>query len=202
MILVLVVAGVVAVGVAWRLIALGRLPIWTTMASLSAALGVASLLTRRVRLSPRLAPLPATAVGVGAGVLLYVATVAFVVLVRRWPVFDRHVREIYDQRKGLSAPAALGLSALVTAPAEELFWRGLAQARLAEAFGWAPAAVVIWAGYAAANAASGSLPILAGGLVGGAVWGALAVWTHGVLSSACCHLVWTGLMVAIPPPRP
>jgi hypothetical protein len=31
------------------------------------------------------------------------------------------------------------------------------------------------------------------------VWGALALWTHGVLASLLCHGVWTGLMVTLPP---
>ena len=40
---------------------------------------------------------------------------------------------------------------------------------------------------------------MAGAVVAGAVWGGLAVWTHGVLASLVSHVVWTALMVAIPP---
>ena len=32
-----------------------------------------------------------------------------------------------------------------------------------------------------------------------AAWGALSLWTHGVLASVLCHVTWTGLMVALPP---
>jgi membrane protease YdiL (CAAX protease family) len=134
-------------------------------------------------------------------VALYLATAAFVMIVRRWPVFERHVREIYDQRKGLPLGAALLLAAGVTAPGEELFWRGLFQTRLAGEFGWVVAAAVTWACYVAVNLVSGSLPIIAGGIVAGAAWGALALWTHGVLASLLCHVVWTGLMLAVPPGR-
>jgi membrane protease YdiL (CAAX protease family) len=130
---------------------------------------------------------------------LYVATAVFVLLVRRWASFDRHVEEIYDQRKGLPLSLALVLAALVVAPGEELFWRGLFQSRLAATTGWVVAAVLTWLIYIAANAASRSLPILFGALVSGAVWGALALWTRGVLASLLCHAVWTSLMLIFPP---
>jgi membrane protease YdiL (CAAX protease family) len=161
--------------------------------------GLAALATGRVNLSPKLRWPWAVAAGVGAGVALYLATVAFVVIVRRWHVFDRHVAEIYDQRKGLSLPTALVLAAGITAAGEEFFWRGLFQSRLASAWGWPGAALVTWLVYVVVNAASASLPILAGAVVSGAVWGALALWTHGVLASLLCHAIWTGLMLTLPP---
>jgi membrane protease YdiL (CAAX protease family) len=99
----------------------------------------------------------------------------------------------------LPLPLALVLAALVVAPGEELFWRGLFQGRLAEGTGWLMASVLTWLVYVAANAASQSLPILFGALVSGAVWGALAFWTRGVLASVACHMVWTSLMLLLPP---
>ena len=127
------------------------------------------------------------------------ARIVFVLIVRRAPVFDRHVEEIYDQRKGRSLPEALGLAAFIVAPGEELFWRGLFQGRLASAIGWPGAAALTWGIYIVVNAASESLPILLGAVVSGAVWGGLALWTHGVLASLTCHTVWTGLMLVFPP---
>jgi membrane protease YdiL (CAAX protease family) len=50
-----------------------------------------------------------------------------------------------------------------------------------------------------ANVPSRSLPIVAGALVGGAVWGALAWWSGGVLAPLASHILWTGLMLARPP---
>jgi membrane protease YdiL (CAAX protease family) len=200
--IVLIVAGVVAILAAWRAVALGLVSVWAAMGTVSTGAGVAALASGRVSLSPRLAWPWALAVGFGSGVALYLATVAFVVVARHWPVFDRHVEDVYDQRKGLSLPAALAIAAVATATGEELFWRGLLQSRLASALGWVPGAALAWAAYVVANAASGSLPILAGGLVSGAVWGALALWSHGVLASVLCHSVWTALMVTFPPRGP
>jgi membrane protease YdiL (CAAX protease family) len=202
MIMALIVLGAVAVAMAWTLVAAGRVSIWLAMGTVNGALGLAALATGRDALAPRVSLGAATAVGLGAGVVLWGATVAFVLVVRRWPVFDRHVAAIYDQRRGLPLWLALLLAAGVTAPGEELFWRGLAQGHLAGSLGWLGAAVVVWAVYVAANAPSRNLPIIAGAVVAGAVWGALALWSHGVIASLLCHVGWTGLMLAAPPRTP
>ena len=202
MIVALMVVGGLAVLVAWLLVRAGRVSIWPAMSVTLGLLGAASVATGRVSLSDRVSVGAATAAGLTGGLGLYLATASFVLVVRRWPVFDRHVREIYDQRKGLSLGVALLLAAGVTGPAEEFFWRGLFQSRLAEAIGWVGASGVTWACYVVVNLASGNLPIIAGGVVAGAVWGGLALWTHGVLASLLCHVVWTALMLAIPPGRP
>ncbi len=202
MILALIVIGAGAVAVAWTLVVAGRLSIWPAMSVALGALGAAALATGRVELSSRVDLGLAGAAGLAAGVALYAATVAFVLVVRRWPVFDRHVAEIYDQRRGLALWLALLLAAGINASGEELFWRGLMQGYLAGSLGWAGAAAVVWAAYVGVNLASRNLPIIAGAVVAGAVWGALALWTHGVLASLLCHVVWTALMLAAPPRAP
>jgi membrane protease YdiL (CAAX protease family) len=195
----LMVVGALGVLVAWRLVVVGRVSVWSAMGVATGGAGLAALATGRLALSPKVAVGLSALAGVGLGVLLYLATAAFVLVVRRWPQFDRHVEEIYDQRKDVPLPLALVLAALVVAPGEELFWRGLFQWQLSATIGWAAAAIVTWLVYVGVNAASQSLPILAGALVSGAVWGALALWTHGVLASLLCHTVWTSLMLVFPP---
>jgi membrane protease YdiL (CAAX protease family) len=159
----------------------------------------AAVATRRVALSPNVTPLWAVLWGAASGVALYAATVGFVMAVRRWPPFRRHVEDVYDLRRGLSRWAALLLAAGVVSSAEEIFWRGLFQERVAASLGDVTGAVLSWLAYVAANLPSASLPILAGATVSGAAWGGLALWTGGVLASVVCHSVWTGLMVAFPP---
>ena len=61
------------------------------------------------------------------------------------------------------------------------------------------AAGITWLVYVATNSASASLPIIAGAVVGGALWGSLAVWSGGMLASLASHMLWTGLMLALPP---
>ena len=195
----LMAGGAVAAFAAWRVVAAGRATPWNLITPLTAALGLAALLTGKVGLSPEV-PIPRAVLGgLGAGIVLYAATAAFVIVIRRWPVFDRHVTEIYDQQRGLPLVAALLLAAAISAPSEELFWRGLFQGAVAGPVGWWAAAGLTWAAYVAVNCASGSLPIAAGAIVAGGVWGVLAVWTHGVLASILCHVSWTALMLIKPP---
>jgi len=193
------VCGAAAIVVAWRFIAAGRGTAWSVIAPVTGVIGLAAVATGQIELSPKVRPLPAALVGLAAGILFYLATVAFVLVVRRWPVFDRHVAEIYDQRKGFPMLPALILASVVTAPGEELFWRGLFMGVLAEHIGWWAAAAATWVAYAMVTASSGSLPLIAGGIVGGAVWGGLALWTRGVLAALVCHAVWTALMLLNPP---
>jgi membrane protease YdiL (CAAX protease family) len=50
----------------------------------------------------------------------------------------------------------------------------------------------------AVNLPSGNLAIIAGAVVGGAVWSALAWWTGGALASIVCHAIWTALILGFP----
>ena len=122
----------------------------------------------------------------------------------RWSVFERHSVQMYERQGGLSLGLALALSLALSVPGEELFWRGLVQEELASALDGriAVAAVVAWVAFVVANLPSANLAIAAGAVVGGAVWGALAWWTGGVLAPLACHVVWTGLMIALPVVRP
>ena len=191
MIVALSVAGALAVVVAWRLTVAGRVSVWWSMGFVEGAAGIVAIATGRVHLARDLSPAAALAIGLGAGLALYLATRAFVAVARRSPVFERQVATIYGRREGLSLWPTLVLAAGVTASGEELFWRGLVQGR----FG----ALATWGAYVLVNVASESLPIVAGAIVSGAVWGGLALGTHGVLASLGCHAVWTALMLALPP---
>ena len=111
---------------------------------------------------------------------------------------ERAVADRYARAAEVSLPAAVAVSLLIAVPGEELFWRNLAQRRSgvsSELLG----AVAAWLGYVAANIASGSLPFVAGAIVGGAVWGGLAWWTGGIAASLASHGVWTAMMLVRPP---
>jgi membrane protease YdiL (CAAX protease family) len=200
--LAIALSGVLAAALGWRFVATGRLDVFTAMGVVMGTLGLAALLTGIPALSPRVDPRVAAGVGAGSGLALFVATRAFVRLVGPWRSFRRHVARIYAQGAGRSVVGELLVAAGLVVAGEELFWRGLVQPRLAglEALGRAAAAAVAWLLYVGVNAASGSLVIAAAGIVGGAVWGALAWWTGGVLASMLCHSVWTASMIVFPPP--
>jgi membrane protease YdiL (CAAX protease family) len=193
------VVGAVATAIGWRAVEARGASVWVVMGLVNAAAGLAALAVGRIEASPRVVPDVAVAAGIGAGVALYAGTVAFVTVVDRWPAFARQVSTLYARRGSLSIPVSILLASGLTAPGEELFWRGLFQSNVSSAGSRAVAAGLALAVYVAANAASLSVPITLAAVVGGGVWALLALWTGGVLASLFCHAVWTGLMLARPP---
>jgi membrane protease YdiL (CAAX protease family) len=187
------------VALAWTLVRTGRTSVWPTTAVCMGSLGILSLFTGEVRLVEGLPAPVAMVLGIGAGLALYLATAAFLSLVRGWELLAGHAEALYDRRGGLSLVTAVLLAAGVSAAGEELLWRGVVMGVAGGVLGELPGAAVAWAAYVTANAFSGSIPIVLGGIVGGAAWTALAVWTGGIAAGLACHAVWTALMVALPP---
>ena len=184
---------------AWRLLAVGALSIWTSSVPALTACGAAALVSNRVHLSPKVSIALSIPAGIVAGVVLFAATRGFMAVAVGSPTFRRASREVYDEQRNLPLPVAVVLSLGLAVPGEELFWRGLFQGKASGVFGHLGGAVATWLCYVVVNATSGLLALVAGALVGGVGWGALAWWTHGVLAALLCHGVWTGLMLVRPP---
>lgn len=204
MIATLMLLGSLAEGVAWWSVSRRGRSVWTAMTPALATLGVLALLTGRPALSQDRSPELAAAVGLGAGVVLFVATrLFFAVVAPRWRAFRVQSVRIYGHRAALPLGAVLLLSVGLAVPGEELFWRGLVLPELERtlgAGGWGP--VVAWAAFVAANVPSLNLAIVAGAVVGGAAWVGLAAWSGGVLAALVCHVGWTALMLLFPPVTP
>src|SRR5437016_1062908 len=193
------VLGGIAQILAWRLLAVGALTIWTSSVPALTACGAAALISNRVALSPSVSVAAAVPVGLVAGMLLFAATRTFLAVAAGSPTLRRATRKVYEEQLNLPFPLALILSLALAVPGEELFWRGLFQGKASAVFGSFGGALVTWICYVVVNATSGLLALVAGAVVGGAAWGALAWWTHGVLAPFLCHGVWTGLMLVRPP---
>ncbi len=194
-----IAVGFLAQFAGWRLVAKGRHAVWNLMVPVVGLSGVAAVIARPPVLSGRESASIALAVGAGTGAVLYAATLVFVAIAARWEPFRAHVVERYDRVREIPLWMALGLSVAISVPAEELFWRGLAQPRLQASMPTLTGPALAWAGYVAATTPSGSLPLIAGTVVGGAVWAALALWTKGVLASIACHAIWSAAMLTRPP---
>lgn len=196
---VIMVLGALAETIGWRVVAARRALVWRLMPAVLLAMGVAAVLVHRPFVATRAGNGAALVVGIGSGLALYVATRLFVAVAGRWEPFRRDVVERYRDAADVPLRESLALSILIMVPAEELFWRGLFQARLDQSLVAVAAGAWTWLAYVGANLASGSLPIVAGAVVGGALWTGLAVWSGGVLASLVSHMLWTGLMLALPP---
>ena len=191
--------GALAEAIGWRLVATGRAMVWRLMPVIFLVMGIAAVVVRRPVAATEVGNGTALAVGLASGLILYVGTRVFVVVADRWEPFRRHVVEKYQEAAEVPLKEALALSLLIMVPAEELFWRGLFQARLDQSLTALAAGAWTWLAYIGVNLSSGSLPIIAGAVVGGALWAGLAVWSGGMLASISSHMLWTGLMLALPP---
>jgi membrane protease YdiL (CAAX protease family) len=196
--LAVIAAGFVLEVVAWRAVAAGRASLWRLIVAVFAVEGVVAAIVLPPIASGHETVAVALAAGAASGLALWAGTLAFVAVAVRWQPFRTDVAERYSRAAEVSLPVAIALSILVAVPGEELFWRNLVQRRFGVSSEMVGAAVA-WLGYVAVNAASGSLPFIAGAVVGGAVWGGLAWWSGGIAASVASHGVWTALMLARPP---
>ena len=194
---------------AWRLVTVRGRDVWVTIPPMLGRVGprLDPAVVEGARARTRREQRPRHARGARHrrrhGLALYVGTLVFVGLAQHVPAFARQVALAY-RRAGTADPRReLLLSLLLAVPGEELFWRGIAYRVGVDTLTTAGvAAVVTCLLYIVANVPSRSLPIIAGALVGGALWGALAWWTGGVLAPLASHILWTGLMLARPPRVP
>jgi membrane protease YdiL (CAAX protease family) len=197
----LALAGPLVHAAAWTLVGLRRVSLAAASGTTMAILGVLAALVGPVTGATRFERGAAIWLGLGTGAVLYVATVAFMAVARRVPVVARHTAALYGEREAASNTALFYGSVMVSAVGEELLWRGVVLGVLARSVGSpAAAALLSWAGFVAVNTMSRRVPIVLAALVGGGVWTALAWWTGGVIASIECHLLWSALMVALPPP--
>jgi membrane protease YdiL (CAAX protease family) len=194
-----IVMGLIVLMVAWWLVASRRRQLWHVIPLVMAGLGITAIVLMPPA-DPQVSDGTALAVGAVSGIAMFLATRLFVALAVLWKPFARHVEAAYREAAEEPFVRSLILSLLVSVPCEELFWRGLAQRTLAETWiGAGGAFVAVWLLYVLGNAPSRSLPIIAGAIVGGALWGALAWWSGGLIAPLASHVLWTGLMLVFPP---
>jgi CAAX protease family protein len=194
-----IVVGEIVLMVAWWQVAARRRDLWHVIPIVLAVLGVTAILLAPAA-EPKVSDARALVFGAASGIVLFIATRIFVALAIHWKPFARHVIDAYREAAEEPFVRSLVLSLLVSVPGEEFFFRGLTQRTLAEtALGAGGAAVVALLLYVLGNVPSRSLPIIAGAFVGGAVWGALAWWSGGIIAPLASHVAWTGLMLILPP---
>lgn len=132
------------------------------------------------------------------------------VLYGLFQVGDRLVRRLLPQG-GSEIEAIYGLRslrprmelatrlALLIGPAEELFWRGVVQARLARRFGRLPGAILGTAAYGGAHLVSGNTTLVGAATVVGAFWGALAAAGMPTSALIVSHAIWDVVIFLIAP---
>jgi len=194
------VVGILGQAVVWRLVVRGWIPFWPATASTFAVIGIASLVVGDPSCCRKAEAAFALGIGAVSGLMFYGATRMVVDLATRHPSLHGAVADVYRRSQETTFVTVLALTLVIAVPGEELFWRGLVLPELRDATSSAIGALLTWAAAVGVNAAWASAPLLAGAVVGGALWTGLATWSGGVVAPVASHLVWTGLMLVWPPP--
>jgi uncharacterized protein len=149
---------------------------------------------------PRFAPAD-LAIGVLSGVALFAASRAFLFLAcGPWSrALCGPVAELFERFETREVFAALALG-FVFAPAEELFWRGVLQARLAARLGPVRAVAAATLAAAASSLATGE-PLLALAMLPSyGLGGALFAWRRDLTAPIASHATWSVLVATLFPP--
>ena len=163
---------------------------WQRMTGTAIGLGSLSLLSskelRRQRLEPSDLALGA-AIATGLYGVFAIGDRAARVLM---PNGDQDIGNIYELRR-LRSRLELALRlALVIAPAEELFWRGLLQEALGRRLGRSKAAALSAALYGGAHLCTGNLTLVGAATVAGAGWSGLAAIGTPMPALVVSHCLW------------
>lgn len=136
------------------------------------------------------------------GAALYVLASRFV------PLFAETAITTYDRAGAVPLWVAVLLGGLLSAPLEEVFWRGSVQPALTAvctarwpAMGERPIVPVVASAvvYALFHAATTQFALVAAALLGGLVWGWLLHRTRSLGAVMIAHTAWTCLMLLAPP---
>ncbi len=172
---------------------------WQRMTWTGLTLGSLSLITdsklRRARFGLREA-----AMGLGSAGILYVIfqigdRLARLIL----PQGNAEIGAIYGLEKLRPRRELAARLAFIIGPAEELFWRGLVQARLIDQFGLLPGYLMGTAAYGGAHLVTGNFTLIGAATVAGAFWGGLAALGVPLEALIISHSVWDVFIFLIAP---
>jgi hypothetical protein len=163
---------------------------WQRMTGAAIVLGTTSILTsrelRRQRPRPRDLAL-GTAIAAGLyGVFAVGDRAARLVM----PQGDQDIGNIYELRR-LRPRSDLALRlALVIAPAEELFWRGILQQALTKRYGRTKGAALSAAMYGGAHICTGNPTLIGAATIAGGGWSGLAAAGVPMPALVASHMIW------------
>jgi CAAX protease family protein len=121
---------------------------------------------------------------------------------RIMPKGGDEIDQVYALRRLRPTPELAARLAFVIAPAEELFWRGFLQRRLARRFGRWRAAALASAAYGGAHVITGNLTLTGAAGVAGAYWSALAAAGMSMPALIASHVGWDIWIFLLAPTTP
>lgn len=100
------------------------------------------------------------------------------------------IREIYELRRLRPPEEIAARLALVIGPAEELFWRGWLQRRLAARYGSISGALAAATAYGGAHLVTGNTTLIGAAAMAGVYWSALAAAGVPMAALIVSHMAW------------
>jgi uncharacterized protein len=187
----LVLAAVAGAYAAFALVFRGRRErFWQRMTLTGAVLGTVALVAEPGLRRTRVRPTDAV-IGLGSAAALYAIFQAGDRMARRLvPAGGEQIQEVYALRALRPSAELAGRLALVIAPAEELFWRGFLQRRLARGLGPWTAAATAAVAYAGAHVVTGNLTLIGAAGVAGAFWSTAAAAGVPMGALIVSHIAW------------
>ncbi len=138
-------------------------------------------------------------IGLVSAGLLYGLFYSGFQLMKAYAIFKEGVARVYDLRSNAS-PFLIGLSLVFPiAPAEEIYWRGLIQRRLAERIGVRSGFMLASVAYALVHLPTLNPPLVLTALIGGLVWGYLYKAVGSLVPSIISHATFDLLIFLIAP---
>jgi membrane protease YdiL (CAAX protease family) len=170
----------------------GILNVWAAMAAGMGGLAVAALALGRGHLSADYAfrwwhPLVGV---VSAGVLYALFAGGYAACLAAGVPVEPEVAEIYRLKAGAHPLLITGLLLAWIGPAEEVFWRGFVQERVAARWGSRRGYLAATLVYAAVHALTFNPVLAIAAIAGGLVWGGLRWKTGSVWPGLVSHAVW------------
>lgn len=118
------------------------------------------------------------------------------------PSGGEDIAAIYRLRRLRPAGELAARLALVIAPAEELYWRGLVQAALTRRLGRVRGAALATGWYGGAHLATGNPTLIGAATVAGAAWSALAAAGVPMAALVASHAIWDIWIFLLEPTEP
>jgi len=176
-----------------------RVRFWQRMTWTGLTLGSLSLIAepklRRTRFGLREA-----ALGLGSAGVLYIVFQIGDRLTRLiLPKGGAEISAIYGLETLRPRPELAARLAFIIGPAEELFWRGLVQARLVKQFGLLPGYLISTIAYGGAHLVTGNFTLIGAATIAGAFWGGLAALGVPPGALIISHSCWDVFIFLIAP---
>jgi len=129
--------------------------------------------------------------GLGSAAALYgIFQVGDRVARRIMPSGDRDITDAYELRAAAPWPAIATALAVVIAPGEELFWRGLVQRNLQRRYGRVRGTLIASSIYGGVHLVSENLTLTGAAATAGLFWGAIYARQQRIVPLIISHAAW------------